>query len=102
MTNEFQWACVNRLRAAVERGDVNYHQAWSDTRIALRMLEHFRADAEFLREEKARVWGKVNEADRKTLVVGSLPVLGVFSAAIGIAISAAIVGLAFRLFLGGQ
>lgn len=55
---EIKWACIRRLEAALENGTgLNYPQAAYDADLALKELHHFKDDAEFLREEKARVWG---------------------------------------------
>lgn len=64
MTPEVKWACIRRLEARlVNEGTLDYPQAAHDALIMLRELRHFKADSEFLREEKARVWGKLTARD---------------------------------------
>jgi hypothetical protein len=58
MTPEVKWASIRRLEARIVNGDtLDYPQLANDVAIALKELHHFKADSEFLREEKARVWG---------------------------------------------
>lgn len=58
LNHEVKWICIRRLEAALKsEGKLDYPQAAHDVLIALRELHHFKVDSEFLREEKARVWG---------------------------------------------
>lgn len=64
MTPEIKWACICRLEAALtNQGTIDYPQAAHDALVAIRELHRVKADAEFLREEKARVWGAQIESD---------------------------------------
>lgn len=81
---------VERLRSRLEKGEqLDYPQATADVRAALIELDHFKGDAEFLREEKRLAWKDVLDGpERYSAIAASwLFILGlVIGAAVALTI----------------
>lgn len=66
MTPDLKWLYIRRLESTLANGGtLSYPQAPHDAMLALQELRRYKADAEFLREEKALVWRRVAEPDRR-------------------------------------
>jgi len=90
-----RFAQVARLRARLDRGEqLDYPQATSDARAALVLLDHYKGDAEFLREEKRIAWSSVLDGPERYSAVA---VSWLF--ALGLLIGAAV---SLTIYLGRQ